>query len=184
MNSLLMTTHTAPYMPLLQFCQQPTAEILQPFSIQEEGSDKVEHLQRWLTELPHLAGNVLLHFPCPSLERQIDAVVLYRGIVFVIEMKLGGSSYTSADVAATSQLAHALKAHHQASHDKFVVPILIATKANPQGAAIQVSSDLVCNTMCDSGEHLAALIEHFSNQFKYDEIMVEDWAELSFIDQP
>jgi hypothetical protein len=94
-----------------------------------------------------------------------------------VVFKSGESDYQQEDIKSAHALALALKAHHRPCHDRFIVPVVISTSASPQGSEIQVSSDGVFNTMMDSGENLAALLEHFANQFKADEIDVKAWTQ-------
>ncbi|MGF1722570.1 hypothetical protein L4D20_21310 [Vibrio kyushuensis] len=137
--------------------------------------EKIELIQAQINELLHLAGHIIFDYqPCNS-EAKIDVVFLYRGLVFVVVFKVGESEYSSDDIAMAHNLALELKEHHPLNQDKFIVPVVIATNAQPQGCDIQVSPNLVINPILDNGSNLAALLEHFSNQFKADEIDANAW---------
>lgn len=140
---------------------------------------KVELLQEQLQQLPHLSGSLLLNLEAPRLNTRCDAVILYRGLVFVVCLNVDAADYSAESIEQSDNQARSFKQHHPICADKFIVPVLLATAAQPQGSAIHVSQDLVADTMCDTGAHLALLIEHFANQYKADEITLEDWQQVS-----
>lgn len=170
---------------ILQFTQTDTEQILTHFSPQQKSDwkAKIELLKVQFNQLPHLAGDVVFGFAQPEINLTTEVIVLYRGLVFVLEIGFDAAQYDDQVTAALHQQAQQLKTAHIGSQSKFIIPVAIETSAAPQPSAIMVSEDLVANTMCDSGEHLAALIEHFSNQYKDDQIILSDWLESGFNSQ-
>ncbi|MGY3688036.1 hypothetical protein [Vibrio coralliilyticus] len=166
--------------PLYTFCRQlDTANITDlslftPYT-KQVWQDKITLLRKQLTALPHLAGQVILRLPMGLESEEVDAVVLYRGIVFVIQLELESSDYKAGSIARVYQTTRQLKDLTPLNKELYMVPVLLAAKAKPQAGALAASQDLLFDTMCDSGEYLSALIEHFSNQFKADEIDAENW---------
>ena len=61
--------------------------------------------------------------------RRIDAVVLIGPVIFVLEFKIGEKEFTSNAIDQVWDYALDLKNFHESSHDHYVVPVLIATKA-------------------------------------------------------
>ncbi|KJY85100.1 hypothetical protein TW81_01905 [Vibrio galatheae] len=142
------------------------------------GSDwprRVELLKQQFKQLPHLAGDIVLALSHRQSQLDIDAVVLYRGLIFPLMFDFNHDHYTAESQAYIHQQARRLKQQHSASAAKFIVPVQVTTQAYPQSSEIIVSEDLIANTMCDNGEHLSALVEHFSNQHKDDQIIASDW---------
>lgn len=133
----------------------------------------IECLQLQFKSLPHLAGDIALQIALD--ECQIEAAVLYRGIVFIIQFDLDSSHHLPTHQEKTHQLACKLKQYHQGSEALFIVPVLLTFNAMPQGCDIVVSEHLVANTICDNGDNFAALIEHLANQYKADQILLADW---------
>ena len=166
-------------LPLFDFCRSNELPAVNLQGVTAEQGDKLRQdyglLKKQLSELPHLAGHIYMHLSLPHSEWIADCVVLYRGLIFVIAIDQQSDTYQQHDLATAHAMARSLKEHHSASRDKFIIPVLLAPNAAPQGSAIQVSEDLVAATMSDTGEHLAALIEHFSNQYKDDEILADEW---------
>lgn len=81
------------------------------------------------TCLINLTGSLLLEFNIPRMGRRIDVVLLIGPVVFVIEFKVGESSFERGAVDQVWDYALDLKNFHKASHNVSIVPILIATKA-------------------------------------------------------
>lgn len=61
--------------------------------------------------------------------KRADVVLLLEGVVFVVEFKVGSSSFDSASIRQVHDYALDLKNFHRGSHDLPIIPILIATKA-------------------------------------------------------
>ena len=164
--------------PLFDFCHTPNTHLLTQDSANStvvEHSQDIELLKTSLNELPHLAGHLFLSVPVPNSSENVDCVVLYRGLIFVLSIDHVSHDYDCAKADQVHHFARQFKEQHQPSRDKFIIPVLVTPKAQPQASPIHVSEDLVANTLCDTGEHLAALLEHFSNQYKDDEILAKTW---------
>ncbi len=61
--------------------------------------------------------------------QRIDAVVLIGSVIFILEFKVGEKEYTSYAIDQVMDYALDLKNFHETSHEQFIAPILIATKA-------------------------------------------------------
>jgi len=98
----------------------------------------LEHNQRdaWLEEihilrnaLYNLQGKVYFEFSIPRMGQRIDIVLLIGSVIFVLEFKVGEKVFTSYGFDQVLDYALDLKNFHEASHNQFIAPILIATKA-------------------------------------------------------
>ncbi|MGV8057511.1 MAG: hypothetical protein AB2L12_05695 [Smithellaceae bacterium] len=98
----------------------------------------LEHNQRdaWLEEirilrnvLYNLKGKVYFEFSIPRMGQRIDIVLLIGSVIFVLEFKVGEKVFTSYAFDQILDYALDLKNFHEASHDQFIAPVLIATKA-------------------------------------------------------
>jgi len=94
--------------------------------------------QAWLAQIGFLQGRLVgltgalfLEFNIPRMGRRIDAVLLVGPVVFVIEFKVGESTFDRAAVDQVWDYALDLKNFHEASHSVSIVPILIATETTP-----------------------------------------------------
>ncbi len=76
-----------------------------------------------------LTGTLFFEFNIPRMGRRIDAVLLIGPIVFVIEFKMGESTFERASIDQAWDYALDLKNFHEASHSASVIPVLVATGA-------------------------------------------------------
>jgi hypothetical protein len=77
-------------------------------------------------------GAVFLEFVVPRLGRRIDAVVLLRHVIFVLEFKVGESRFSRSARNQVWDYALDLKNFHETSHAALIVPVLIATEIAPR----------------------------------------------------
>lgn len=61
--------------------------------------------------------------------KRIDVVLLIGPVIFVLEFKIGEKEFYSSSIDQVCDYALDLKNFHESSHDHYIVPILIATKA-------------------------------------------------------
>ncbi len=94
----------------------------------------------WLSEIAQLQvigaalpdAHIFLEFAIPRMGRRADAVIVVGGLVFVLEYKVGEREFPRHAVEQVHGYALDLKNFHVTSHDKAIVPLLIATEAPPQ----------------------------------------------------
>ena len=119
-----------------------------------------EDLQKntWLSEIDVLKseisrfpdGHILFEYTIPRIGDRVDIIVLYQGIVFLLEFKVGEHVYTKAAVDQVMDYALDLRCFHKESHNKFIVPVLVATEAPYASSQIQLVdhrmlAPLLCN---------------------------------------
>lgn len=119
----------------------------------------VEPAQRaaWLFEIAHLkaiaaalpAAQFCLEFAIPRMGRRADAIIVHGGLIFVIEYKVGERDFARHAIEQVHGYALDLKNFHRTSHDKAIVPILIASEARPQDIGLGFSqADRVHAPLC------------------------------------
>lgn len=105
----------------------------------QQSSFAVESTQRdsWLTQIAILRkvfasfpdGRVYFEYSVPRLGKRIDVVLVIASVVFVIEFKVGETEFASHAIDQVYDYALDLKNFHEASHDLFIAPVLVATGA-------------------------------------------------------
>lgn len=89
---------------------------------------QIAHLKKIAPHFPD--GHVFFEFSIPRMGRRADVVLLIDGIIFVIEYKVGSTGHFRADIDQTVGYALDLANFHETSHDRPIVPVLVATKSN------------------------------------------------------
>jgi hypothetical protein len=137
----------------------------------------------WNAEIAHLqgvashlsGGHIFLEFAIPRMGKRVDALIVYRGVVFVIEYKVGAKAFESHAVDQVLDYALDLKNFHSGTHPLTVIPILVATGAPDASVETEIWSDGVVRPSLTNRErfldYLVALAEHFKGR----ELDVSAW---------
>lgn len=114
-------------------------------------------------------GRIIFEYNISSLSKTVDVIILFQGKIFVLEYKVGSSSYEKADLRQVEQYALLLKYYHSTSNDNWIVPILIATEAEVyQNEYIGNDEDMVYNTLRSNSESLSGIINKVCEQLPYE----------------
>jgi hypothetical protein len=79
--------------------------------------------------LVNISGYLFFEFAIPRMGKRVDVVLVSRGIIFVIEFKVGETRYPANALEQVMDYALDLKNFHETSHMQPIVPILVATEA-------------------------------------------------------
>jgi hypothetical protein len=134
----------------------------------------IQHLKSAVSTLPD--AHIFLEFTIPRMGRRVDAVVLNRGCIFVLEYKVGSERFGSSDIDQVFGYALDLKNFHEPSHPLPIFPILIATNADPAASHFHVAKDGLCEPVLSNGQNLLELIEKASASFGGSAIDPSAWA--------
>ena len=88
---------------------------------------QIHHLRQLAAELPE--AYFYLEFLIPRMGRRADLIILLRGLIFVVEYKLGARQIDRSALDQVYGYGLDLKHFHEQSHDRAVVPIVVATEA-------------------------------------------------------
>jgi hypothetical protein len=91
---------------------------------------EIDHLQTFGTANPD--AHMFFEFAIPRMGRRADAVIVCAGLVFVLEYKVGARDFPRHAIEQAHGYALDLKSFHATSHDKRIIPLLVATSAPPQ----------------------------------------------------
>ena len=103
-------------------------------------------------------GHIYFEYTIPRIGRRIDVVLLIDGIVLILEFKTFNEQYTRADIAQVWDYALDLKNFHEESHNRTIVPILVATEAVGSNSNLIPFDDKVFQPILTNREQLATII--------------------------
>lgn len=115
---------------------------------------EIKILQRELASLSD--GWVAMEFAIPRMGRRADAIVLLKGVIFVIEFKIGATDFDSGAVDQAIDYCLDLKNFHEGSHTRPLVPVVIATKAVSRPGQLPFWPDDVARPILTNGVGLAS----------------------------
>lgn len=112
-------------------------------------------------------GQIVFEYDIPRLGKKIDVVLLFDGIIFCLEFKVGETKILEADVDQVLDYALDLKNFHKFSQDKIIVPILIATNYRKASSTIQMSvyDDKVVNPLVAGETSISNVISEVLRKF-------------------
>src|SRR5262245_27221821 len=132
------------------FLQKSTEEILGKLAQANDFSLEQTQRDAWLEEIRILKnalrpynGSVYFEYSIPRMGKRIDVVLLIGAVIFVLEFKVGEKEFQSYAADQVCDYALDLKNFHETSHDCYIAPILIATRA--RAASITVISTTIHN---------------------------------------
>lgn len=122
-------------------------------------------------------GQIIFEYDIPRLGKRIDVVLLYKGIIFCIEFKVGEKHILEADVDQVLDYALDLKNFHKFSQDQLIVPILVATEHQRASSLVQMSvyDDRVVNPLITGKEKLLDLITNVLGKFPNEPPVDDHW---------
>jgi Schlafen group 3, DNA/RNA helicase domain len=97
----------------------------------------VEEIQILQSVLRPYQGAIYFEYSIPRMGQRIDVVLVIGPVIFVLEFKVGEKEFPSHALDQVWDYALDLKNFHEASHKRFIAPILIATKANTANQSIR-----------------------------------------------
>jgi hypothetical protein len=88
---------------------------------------QIEILKNKLTNTP--GSYIAFEYAIPRMGKRVDVIILYLGVVFVLEFKVGEKLYPNSALEQGLDYSVDLKNFHEQSHSRAIVPIIIATEA-------------------------------------------------------
>lgn len=143
---------------------------------------EIEILKRELSQF--LDGYIIFEYTIPRIGNRVDNIVIYKGIIFLLEFKVGEKKYPSYAIEQVTDYAFDLSCFHKESHNRLLVPILISTKAHSVKQEIRISKDNVLETICCNEYEIAKYITEVSLKFIQDEIIPNDWINSLYMPTP
>lgn len=118
------------------FLQKSTEEIIGAITIANQFDSTVLQNRSWEQQVPILknaleghSGSIIFEFSIPRMGKRVDTIAIIDDVVFVIEFKVGETTYTSTNIEQVWDYALDLKNFHKPSHSALIVPVLVATEA-------------------------------------------------------
>ncbi len=130
-----------------------------------------------LSSLDDKDGQIIFEYDIPRLGKRLDVVLLYKGIVFCVEFKVGESKILEANIDQVLDYALDLKNFHKFSEDRIIAPILVATNYRSASTEIQMSvyDDRIINPLVTGKAGILTLIEAVLNRFSDETPVNPDW---------
>ena len=126
---------------------------------------------------------MIFEYTIPRMGKRVDAVVLYRNIVFLLEFKVGDTEYRASTYDQVYDYALDLRNFQRESHDKLLVPIMISTKAPRYQNRLSVRYRIIEPLRCNA-ENIGAAIEYIGAKFSEPAFDYKAWEDSEYLPTP
>lgn len=145
----------------------------------------IEQIEILHTCLNGLEGTLYLEFNIPRMGRRVDAVILIGALLFVVEFKIGESTFDNAAFEQVWDYALDLKNFHEASHTVSIVPVLLATDAKISTEIEMLSDDdKVCHPILTNTKNLRRVLDFATRSTTGTTIDPQKWVEAPYHPTP
>lgn len=131
----------------------------------------------------YVDGSVIFEYAIPRVGGRIDNVVLLNDTIFVLEFKVGNELYLGSAATQVRTYAIDLANFHEESHNKTIIPILIATDAPDRELEIKKYKDNVCDVICANENNLAKVFDR-NKKSSSGQIQLEKWLNSRYVPTP
>ena len=133
---------------------------------------QIEILQKELNNIP--IGRILFEYTIPRMGRRVDNVVFYKGVVYLLEFKVGEDDYKNADLKQAEGYALDLKYFQEGSRNCKLIPILVCTEAADSPTIVEMEDD-VCKPLRANASNLQQVILQAAKEFAEPDIDSISW---------
>lgn len=177
---------------IAEFLQQSRDEILGIIHSNDISAETtIQQSNTWESEVQILKdqlrflaeGRIIFEYTIPRMGKRVDAVVLYRNIVFLLEFKCGDTEYRQSTYDQVYDYALDLRNFQKESHNKLLVPIMVSTKAAEVACVIREVDRIIEPIRCNS-QNLGVVIEHISNQYNEPAFDYVCWENSEYMPTP
>ena len=144
--------------------------------------EEIDILKRQLNGLS--PGRILFEYTIPRMGKRVDVVVLYGGIVFLLEFKVGATEYYKYMYDQVMDYALDLKNFQKACEHLPIVPIAIPTEAYYKKNVYDFYPDKVCKPISANKTSIQEVILDVSKIFKYPDFDYNVWEDAPYMPTP
>lgn len=101
---------------------------------------QIKILKRQLAEFNQ--GHIFFEFAIPRMGKRVDNIVIIGDTVFVLEFKVGASFYEKYAIDQVIDYSLDLQNFHEASHEARLIPLVVATNAQPEESNLSEVEEL------------------------------------------
>lgn len=158
----------------------------------ENNKESIQQLNTWKEEIKILDealfgignGTVAFEYTIPRMGGRVDNVLIYKGIIYLLEFKVGENEYRSHEIDQVIDYALDLKNFHKESNDKRIIPILISTNAKDVDNIVKFSDDLISTPVLCNRNTIKDTIVKIAEQYELPEIDQEAWFNSPYSPTP
>lgn len=129
-------------------------------------------------------GTLIFEHAIPRMGKRVDVVLIQAGLVFLLEFKVGMSTYEKHATDQVVDYALDLKNFHSGSHERLLIPLLVATEANHQSPQIEYLKEGILSPIHCNRHNLGDALRVLSQSLKQDDFDPLTWLNASYSPTP
>ena len=129
-------------------------------------------------------GFIIFEYTIPRIGSRVDNILLYNGLVFLLEFKVGERNYPKYAYDQVIDYALDLKYFHKESHSRLLIPILICTEALNHITNYTFYDDNILSAISCNKTNLGETIRQISSQFRQPDFSYQDWINSLYMPTP
>ena len=179
--------------PIVDFLRQSSDEILGQLTANSGFDVTLGQRQAWLSQIQllhqalegHTIGHILMEYNIPRMGKRIDAVLLFSGVIAILEFKVGSATFDRYADDQVMDYALDLKYFHSGSRNNVLVPIVVATSAT-SGTRLtsEISDDLVTGGWHVTSADLKPTLVQLSEMSAPQPIVPTEWINALYPPTP
>lgn len=142
---------------------------------------QIDFLKYWLKDIQ---GKLYFEFSIPRMGKRVDNILISKNFIFVIEFKVDDTQYTKDAQYQTIDYCLDLLNFHEGSHNKKIIPILVATKAQNETNDFESAIKLDKCILCNAYNFKRILIDILTTQTATQNVNVYDWENSTYKPTP
>ncbi|MBR2504109.1 MAG: DUF2075 domain-containing protein [Oscillospiraceae bacterium] len=175
-----------------EFLQQSDKEILGIIHSNDSfSSTTIQQGNTWEYEIDILKnqlqafgkGRIIFEYTIPRMGKRVDAVLLYKNIVFILEFKCGDSDYRQSTYDQVYDYALDLRNFQKESHNKLLVPIMISTEA-PEVLNNIVENKRIIEPLRCNANNIATAIKSVAERYEEPTFDYVGWENSEYLPTP
>ena len=174
------------------FLDEQPEVLLGKLMISEEFSTTDLQKNAWRKEIQILQdqlrlvenGDIAFEYTIPRMGHRIDVVCIIRGLIFLLEFKVGDSEYRKSTADQVMDYALDLKYFHELSTDRYIIPISVPTEAPAISNKVEFMEDKISKVLKCTKSNIALTINSVLDSVWDKELSIEDWINSIYTPTP
>ena len=129
-------------------------------------------------------GDIAFEYTIPRMGHRIDVVCIIRGLIFLLEFKVGDSEYRKSTADQVMDYALDLKYFHKLSADRYIIPISIPTEAPSVCNEVSFMEDKISNVLKCMKDNIGLTINSVLSSVQDQDLSIADWINSRYAPTP
>ena len=129
-------------------------------------------------------GDIAFEYTIPRIGHRIDVVCIIRGLIFLLEFKVGDSEYRKSTADQVMDYALDLKYFHELSADRYIIPISIPTEAPSVCNEVSFMEDKISNVLKCTKDNIGLTIGSVLSSVQDQDLSIADWINSRYAPTP